>query len=239
MRLKGIVYFRALGALVINTLVPGAGFIVIGDYRVGVTVQAILASIVMALCWTRWIFTPAGCKALMILIALTYLFNSIFVIIRILKGQPTWSVTNTLLAFLFSGLCLGAFALGFKTKDQWLGVHVNFVPSISMQPILQPGDFILVDTQSAILRTRKIGQVVVFRDKNRSKFFYVKRIGKKPSHLNNNSTDLFYMLGDNSKASTDSRSFGMIHREQIIGEVKLVLFNLDQPERWCYLLNKY
>ena len=57
----------------------------------------------------------------------------------------------------------------------------------------------------------------------------VKRIANWPQgQLQKNG--LFYLLGDNNSASHDSRSFGGIKQENIVGKVKLVLFDIDNKQ---------
>lgn len=124
---------------------------------------------------------------------------------------------------------MGALITGFKTKDRWLGVHIYFVPSMSMHPTLSPGDFILLDTWAYRSASPQQGDVVVFKYLNQLRL--VKRISVWPDgqlQLNG----LWYLLGENQQASQDSRSFGGIRSDQIIGKVKLVLLGIDQQHQF-------
>jgi type IV secretory pathway protease TraF len=42
----------------------------------------------------------------------------------------------------------------------------------------------------------------------------------------------FYVLGDNKRSSQDSRAFGGIEPEWILGKVSLVLLSFDQQWKW-------
>ncbi|WP_057832618.1 S26 family signal peptidase [Colwellia sp. TT2012] len=141
--------------------------------------------------------------------------------------------THFLAAAVFSISALIGLFLGFTYKDSWLGVHIYFVPSMSMHPTLKPGQFILVDTWVYIDEPVKLDDVVVFKqtdsvDKGQITWL-VKRIANWPQgQLQHNS--LLYLLGDNSNASHDSRRFGGIKQENIVGKVNLVLLGIDNKQ---------
>lgn len=165
-----MLYLKALGAFIINMVVPGAGFIMTGSFLIGIAIQALSASSIILMCWLRWVLTPAGCKTLLTLLILIHIFNALCFILKLLKAQNAWTIKNTCLALIFSVICFGALFLGFETKDQWLGVHINFVPSISMQPTLQPGDLILVGTWVYRHSPPQINDIVIFTLPQRQDF---------------------------------------------------------------------
>lgn len=126
------------------------------------------------------------------------------------------------------GLCLAA--TGFS--QQLFGYALYFIPSESMQPALQPADLILVNTRRGDAPPLALGRIVVFQIPGESPMVYVKRIAPKPPHLAATASDRYFMLGDNSAHSADSRVFGLVDQRAILGEVKLVLVNLASPERY-------
>lgn len=125
-------------------------------------------------------------------------------------------------------LCVGGFSVGFMYKDNWLGIHIYFVPSMSMYPTLKPGQFIVVDTWAYLNETPEIDDVVVFANKEEQSqaTWLVKRIGNSPDQTQQ-PANLWYMLGDNQASSHDSRYFGGIPTQNIIGQVKLILVGID------------
>lgn len=125
------------------------------------------------------------------------------------------------------GLCLAVSSF----SQPLFGYALFFIPSESMQPALQPADLILVNTRRADGYALAPGQIVVFQIPGRSPIVYVKRIAAKPAHLAATAPDRYFMLGDNSLHSADSRVFGLVDQRAILGEVKLVLVNLASPER--------
>ncbi len=78
----------------------------------------------------------------------------------------------------------------------------------SMSPTFESGDVVLVNRLSYLFGKPKIGDLVVLR-KNK---YIIKRISKIKENQ-------FFVIGDNERESTDSRSFGWIKKKEIIGKV--------------------
>lgn len=139
--------------------------------------------------------------------------------------KANYSYKNWLPTLSFIAICCVGLAIGFVYKNRWLGVDIYFVPSISMHPILKPGEFILVDSWAYQKHLPQKKDIVVFQQNN-EKQWLVKRIATWP----NGSLSIdgkYYLLGDNAKSSVDSRRFGGIPQEQIQGKVKLVLLSIN------------
>lgn len=81
----------------------------------------------------------------------------------------------------------------------------------SMLPSYKAGDMVLVNKLAYFLNNPKKGDIVVLADP-RDKRFLLKRVAKIANKK-------YFVLGDNEKKSTDSRLFGWIKKEQIIGKV--------------------
>jgi signal peptidase I len=175
------------------------------------------------LCAFRSIFEPSVIQSYLIFVFLIYVFSTVVCIpLKPIKKTP-WR--NGIISTLFAAICLSGLTAGFITKDKWLGVHIYFVPSMSMYPTLKPGEFILVDTWQYQTSQPEERDVVVFQHPQQQ--WLVKRIGLWPEN-ELNKKDQFYLLGDNTNASQDSRHFGGIEKDHIIGKVKLVLLGINQ-----------
>lgn len=83
-----------------------------------------------------------------------------------------------------------------------------------MLPTLKPGQIILVNRLSYLVKKPKIKDIVVFR-KNNDNHYLVKRIIDIKD-------EKYFMSGDNKKDSSDSRDFGWMDRQSIIGKVLFV-----------------
>ena len=85
------------------------------------------------------------------------------------------------------------------------------VSGSSMKPDYMPGDKLWVSRFIYMLSKPKIGDVVVLSDP-RDQRLILKRIVEIMR-------DGYFMKGDNERASTDSRVFGPVKKEDMIGKV--------------------
>ena len=101
------------------------------------------------------------------------------------------------------GLALAGWFLGHAPV-------ANFViADASMLPVLHPGDELLVNRWARLVA----GDVVVLRDPAWPQRYLVKRVGEcRPGSK-------LVVLGDNSHVSRDSRTFGPVPRELVVGRV--------------------
>ncbi|MBU5537194.1 MAG: nickel-type superoxide dismutase maturation protease [Candidatus Aenigmarchaeota archaeon] len=86
-----------------------------------------------------------------------------------------------------------------------------------MEPNFKAGDYILVNKLAYIFKNPSKGDVVVLRHPKEKGKFLIKRIS-----LVTNS-DEYYVVGDNKNFSQDSRHFGPVKKDLIIGKVLLHL----------------
>ena len=91
-----------------------------------------------------------------------------------------------------------------------LPIRIFKVRDRSMEPSIKEGDYLIVNRWYGRL---KVGDIVVLRHPAK-KIAIVKRI----STISSNS---IYVIGDNSAFSEDSRKFGGLSRERIVGKVLL------------------
>ena len=110
----------------------------------------------------------------------------------------------------------------FKSKNIFLNIIHYLCPiskykiiGESMYPILRSGDFVLVNRLAYLYSAPKIGDIVAARDPRDGKII-IKRVIK----IENTK---YHVEGDNRTASTDSRDFGLIDKNNIIGKVIFVL----------------
>lgn len=88
----------------------------------------------------------------------------------------------------------------------------------SMEPLYKEGDFVLLDKLSYLMFRPKIGDIVVLRHprENRLILKYIVRDRvqeRKP---------LYWVEGLNKEGSLDSRSFGWVSREMILGKARVI-----------------
>ena len=83
----------------------------------------------------------------------------------------------------------------------------------SMAPELSPGDRVFVNRAAYWFSKPKSGDLVVVRDPRQRDRLLLKRIGRPADDGG------WLVLGDNPGASTDSRTFGPVGMELILGKV--------------------
>ena len=97
------------------------------------------------------------------------------------------------------------------------------VAEASMAPALLPGDWLLLDPVSRAWPRR--GSVVVFREPG-SDLLAVKRVAARPGdrvHISEGwlhlAPDEAWLLGDDPSVSIDSRRYGPVPRDALVGRV--------------------
>ena len=94
----------------------------------------------------------------------------------------------------------------------------------SMLPTLRPGDFVIVDRRPHKDWRPSRGDIVLARDPRERERTLVKRVSRCEEGD-------AWLLGDNPDSSTDSRTFGALPREYILGEVRWRYWPLNSGPR--------
>ena len=90
-------------------------------------------------------------------------------------------------------------------------LFVYFIKGNSMSPTFSDGDKLLVLRFVYRIITPRLNDIVIASDPRDGKFLLKRITSIKGS--------TFFLSGDNKKASTDSKQFGMIDRSGLIGKV--------------------
>lgn len=109
------------------------------------------------------------------------------------------------------------------------------VSGSSMEPTFGNGDYLIIDELSYHFRDPQKGEVIIFHyPLNPSKFF-IKRIAYVPGEtveMDGEKTTLkeneYFVLGDNSSKSSDSRIWGTLKEDLIVGRAFLRLWPLNK-----------
>ncbi len=83
----------------------------------------------------------------------------------------------------------------------------------SMLPLLQPGEEVLIDSRISEAQSLKVGELVVAQHPSENNIQLIKRISAISEKGD------YFVLGDNLEESTDSRTFGSLSIDQIMGRV--------------------
>ena len=166
------------------------------------------------------------------------------------KTRPAWVV----FAFELLQTIVMALVLYFLIDSVVARVRVD---NISMQPTLQPGNFILVNKLAYRLDEPDYGDVVIFHYPLNPQEDYIKRIiglpgdtvrvedgivivdgqplresyiSDEPMYSNEWQVPEghIFVLGDNRNQSSDSHSWGYVPMENVIGKALVVYWPLDE-----------
>lgn len=85
----------------------------------------------------------------------------------------------------------------------------------SMEPWVGEGDFVLGDRMSYLFFKPRVGHVVVARHPQKSNMLLLKRIVAAQEGM-------YWIQGDNGSKSKDSRHFGWVGKEYIVGKAHIV-----------------
>lgn len=82
-----------------------------------------------------------------------------------------------------------------------------------MLPLFQPNDEVLVDLYAYQKLAPLVGEVVILQHPRQEHLHIIKRVTQI------NKSGYFFVQGDNSSVSNDSRSFGWVKPKLILGKV--------------------
>jgi signal peptidase I len=166
------------------------------------------------------------------------------------NGRPPWLsfLTETLQTIIL------AIVLYFLIDSVIARVRVE---NISMEPTLQPNEFVIVNKMAYKLGSLEGGDIVVFHYPQDPREDYIKRVIGVPGDtvtvknghvfVNNRELtepyisappqytgtwtvpkDMFFVLGDNRNQSSDSHSWGFVPMQNLVGKALVVYWPLDQ-----------
>ena len=180
------------------------------------------------LSWTRWVITPTGFLVILFgLFVLHALSYALGLKIGLKQNGITPNIKKWGALVLLCCLNIGIVVSCHLYKDKWFGFAFYHIPSESMSPTLQTGDIALIDTWVYQDQPPQVNDILTVK-RSANSMVLVKRLTKIRS--DQNQTELF-IEGDNQNRSVDSRRFGWIPDDYLIGKVKFVWFSFRNIER--------
>jgi signal peptidase I len=212
----------------IALLIPGASLLLTGRYKLGLSIPLIGLLWVTALSWSRVVIKPEGFIVLLFgLLALHLVSYTVGVILSIRRASTLpWLKTLGVFVLLCT-LNIGITLSSHLYKDQWFGFAFYHIPSESMSPTLQTGDVALIDTWIYKNQPALADDIIIVK-RTATSMVLAKRLQQSRNH--NEKIELF-IVGDNPNNSIDSRRFGWISDDYLIGRVEFVWFSFNEGNR--------
>ena len=174
---------------------------------------------------TRWLSSSSGILVFFSLLISLYLIYWLDIIRWFKKNGGGQQVKPFYIGTILS---VSFFFFIISNCAALTGYRIYHIPSASMMPALIPGDYVLVDQWAYQKNSPLKGDVIVFQHPY-NKRSYVKRIAYLPTEEFMGKSlpkDSYAVIGDNTDRSEDSRFFGSIDSESIIGEACYIVFSL-------------
>lgn len=247
---------------VILSAIPGLGHLFLGRPRraMSVVVLALLSGL-----WALALFMLLAGSAMALIVPVTMLLAVAAVVIfdayRLAHQPQTLPVGPELRVLIYAGWIL-AFAtvaeweVDLVQAQLWQAFRV---PTTSMEPTLLHGDWFAVDKRAYRETPPNRGDVVVVQDETDPEHYLVKRIvavggdhvaiehgrilvnGRSDRHDRTPPEEItlaegeLFLAGDNRLQSADSRHWGPVRLERVVGRVSHLAFSVDPEEnavRW-------
>jgi len=209
-------------------LIPGASLLLTGRYKLGFAIPLIGLFWVTALSWSRVVIKPEGFIVFLFgLLALHLVSYTVGVILSIRRASALPWLKTLGVFVLLCILNLGIIFSSHFYKDQWFGFAFYHIPSESMSPTLQTGDVALIDTWVYKNQPALADDIIIVK-RTTTSMVLVKRLQKTRNH---NETIELFIVGDNQNSSIDSRRFGWVSDDYLIGKVQFVWFSFNEGNR--------
>jgi len=255
----------AIRTFIAGIIVPGLGYWIIGERKLGVATGILFSASILIFSWTRLVLDPIGLRVLLIILLATLVGGALHAAIvesRSAEIHRSWkSALFFAVAFVITLLLL------LSNRGMILGYETYKLPTQSMSPTLLRGDYIIVDTWRYRDEEPANGDIVVFKAPQ-SGINFIKRIAGlagdsislQGNQLSRNGQivsepyavyegsggafqpvpeltippNQYFLLGDNRNKSADSRQFGFVPRENIIGRIAHIYYSSDDEVgiRW-------
>lgn len=175
--------------------------------------QVLLLSVVAVICISRHLFAP---YALLGLVAAILILHCTSGILAMRGAQQRDIRPRTIIqTLLFIAIALTCTTALFFNKATVLGINLYYIPSTSMQPALEPGDIILVDTWTYRSEAPTVGDIATFHDPLLAPRTLIKRVADIRGSAEEDMAIFF--RGDNANHSSDSRYFGWVPVTDVTG----------------------
>ncbi len=214
--------------LVFAFLIPGFSHALFGKLRLSLFLLTSHCVILLTLFWSKLIFTPLYVYAYVSFLFFTLILNYVYCVKKYAHNRYFYVHYGVIYAAVVIALIS---SLWFTDKSKLFGCSLYYIPSMSMHPTIKPGQFILADMDSYTNNTPQINDIVIVELTKHETI--IKRLIQKPMNVKHDISG-YYLQGDNISNSIDSRHFGPVKIDRIIGKAKLILFSINSQHQLIF-----
>ena len=138
-------------------------------------------------------------------------------------AEPKWNLKREIWEFFKFAVLAAVIVVPIRI---WIA-QPFIVSGSSMVPTFHDGDYLIINEIGYRLEKPEREDVIVFRYPKNPSQFYIKRIIGLPGETINGTIleeDEYYVMGDNRNASSDSRYWGPVKEDLIIGRALIRLW---------------
>jgi signal peptidase I len=234
-------------ALVLGLIMPGLGQIYNGELVKGLSFFMIgLAATIMGSRWTVLLsdrMLLLGALATFLIAACIYILSILDAYRKASQTEAVYQLKSYNKWYFYLAVWLVGFVISGSTIDY---IRENYlaaykIPTGSMSPTVQPGDYLLADKTAYRRMPPRVGDVVTFINPDNRSLLYIKRIAALPGAIvedsNGNKIEVphgcVYVMGDNRDNSVDSRKFGFLPLGDIVAKARQIYFSSGKDGiRW-------
>jgi len=126
--------------------------------------------------WSGVIFLPFGLTILIFWCSAIYLYALIDSIKKSSTNQDNIKPSRWWQTSLYFLIMVSIILILIIFKSILFGFQIYQIPSVSMMPVLKPGDLILADTRWFSLKKIKTKDIIVFKRRSNDNTYYIKRV---------------------------------------------------------------
>jgi signal peptidase I len=216
-----------------SVFILGLGLVYVGKLRLAIVTVAAVYGVVGLFSWTRLVVsTPYGCwvvaGVMLLIIAVTAISAAVVAIRSPLVAAHSYNRWFFYLLWILAAIALSLIA--YRIRERVFGYGTYVVPSVSMSPTVENGEYFIADTWRYPAHQPAHGEIVVLGNGQAVAEPYIRPLDDNHFYgrnfgLTTVEAGKVFVLGDNRDNSKDSRFWDTIPINQLRGRAQFLWFS--------------